>query len=370
MRTRQRSTVSALDSIAALAALVVSLGAGCGNDDALSAAPIGAIGSACQVAGDCGYAGALCVTSGFPGGYCTVDCRAVNCPTGTICAQLGEDAVCAATCTTDEQCRNGYYCEFNPGAPFGVCDARPTPTPTLDVGLDSGSDAAPDAGTNDSGSPDGRDTASDATPPDTTPPDGTANYGATCATAADCTAASPLDSRCLVAAQGFPGGYCSASCDPARNGCGGDAVCIRTSAGGLCIAGCAETTTCREGYECCAAGDGAGCLPEGMLATCADPTPPDDPPPTDEGQLGAACSADTDCAAGSEPQCFRQIPGGYCTSACTSDADCGTGNVCQSLGFGPDLCIAGCATSDDCREGLACCDLGFGDACLPDFVCR
>lgn len=112
--------------------------------------------------------------------------------------------------------------------------------------------------------------------------------------------------------------------------------------------------------------------------------------------LGAACAADADCAAGDQAYC--RLPEGYCTqSGCATNADCnadadyacattatptycrrpplGQGNACTMSGPDPacaqeaSLCIlnacatAGCQTDSDCSPSRRCCD--FTDVGQP-----
>ncbi|MBI5481655.1 MAG: hypothetical protein HY906_22555 [Deltaproteobacteria bacterium] len=71
---------------------------------------LAAPGSACAKDADCetGY----CMTqgiSGFPGGYCTADCAAAACATGT-CTSWGDLTVCLYPCADRTECRDGYQC--------------------------------------------------------------------------------------------------------------------------------------------------------------------------------------------------------------------------------------------------------------------
>jgi hypothetical protein len=326
----------------AVAVLVVA----CGNDvRQFPAAPVGVIGGGCTNDVDCAYLSGVCLTD-LPGGYCTVDCSSLGCPTDSACAQFGSDEVCAFVCSADTDCRNGYFCDVPDDAETGICDAIDTTSPPADVGLDVPiSDSGTDA------------------PSDTIEPS-EANYGAACEAASECTAASGLPPRCLSDAQGFSGGYCSATCAQGIDECGGNAVCLDSSVGGLCVIQCEVASECRSAYECCSVEASAACLPAGLAGQCL---PPDEEPGTGERELGEACESDEDCGAGAEPACFTQIPGGYCTSDCDSDEDCGAG-VCANLG-GVSLCLAPCGEDGACGGELVCCDVGFGDACLPDVAC-
>lgn len=92
-----------------LAGVVGLWGAGCGIDDV---GPTGRmVGGRCVDSRDCVQ---HCLTgSTFPGGYCTVGCRAhADCPGGAACVALN-GGICLATCTTTAQCvpfGSGYQC--------------------------------------------------------------------------------------------------------------------------------------------------------------------------------------------------------------------------------------------------------------------
>ena len=322
--------------------------ASCGNDVRdFPAAPVGVIGGGCSADSDCAYPGGECLTD-LPGGYCSFDCTGVACPSDSACAHFGSAEVCAFVCGVDTDCRNGYFCDVPAEASTGICDAIDGTTPSADAGLDV---------------PLITDTGADA-PSDAVEPSA-ANYGAACEGVSDCVAANGLPPRCLSDIQGFAGGYCSAACATGIDECGGNAVCLETSAGGLCVVQCEAASECRSEYECCSVEASAACLPAGLAGQCL---PPDDPPPVGgDGELGEACESDDDCGAGAEPACFTQIPGGYCTSDCDGDEDCGDG-VCANLG-GVSLCLAPCDSDGTCGGELECCDAGFGDACLPSVAC-
>lgn len=314
----------------------------CGNDGrTFPTAPAGVIGTGCSSDAECEFEGGICLTT-LPGGYCTTDCSGA-CPSDAVCAEFGSDQVCALGCTSDTDCRNGYFCDLPADALIGICDAVGTTSPSEDVGLDV---PIIDAGAD-------------------VPPTAESNYGAACAGAAECTAANGLPARCLPDSQ-FPGGYCSASCAEGIDDCGDGAVCLETSVGGLCMAACDVPNECRAQYECCAVEASAACLPDGLAGQCVPPDTDPEPNPVG-GELGESCDSDDDCGAGTSPRCFNQVPGGYCTSDCTDDSECG-GGVCANLG-GFSLCLAPCGADGECGNGLECCNLGFGDSCLPSAAC-
>jgi hypothetical protein len=135
------------------------------------------------------------------------------------------------------------------------------------------------------------------------------------------------------------------------------------------------------------------------------------------GNIGAACTADTDC--GAMGQCIEDpqlFPGGYCTATCdASMADtCPAGSQCQDFGGGQmfcvltcdsgsmarqclnrpgygcstsvqlsGVCVGGCVDASDCPAGLMCDQMGgdlgaggcftpgatIGAACMDDTQC-
>ncbi len=96
----------------------------CSTCQALCVAPGrsgSAIGSACDDSSECPN-GAVC-TGGrnFSGNYCTQACdlgdaqtAACGCPAGSVCGEVGfinKTTECLASCTADNQCRQGYVCQ-------------------------------------------------------------------------------------------------------------------------------------------------------------------------------------------------------------------------------------------------------------------
>ena len=51
------------------------------------------------------------------GGYCTIpDCRDDECPESSVCITFeNDDKYCMAKCSTNDDCRDGYYCEQEVG---------------------------------------------------------------------------------------------------------------------------------------------------------------------------------------------------------------------------------------------------------------
>ncbi len=77
--------------------------------------------------------------------------------------------------------------------------------------------------------------------------EGSPVVGASCAMSSDCGPAL----ACLTDANGFPNGYCTASC--ASVTCPADSVCATVASSGLtaCMNSCADASDCRTGYSCC-----------------------------------------------------------------------------------------------------------------------
>lgn len=329
-----------------LVVLLALSAAGCSSETSVSSASISAaaVGDSCTTDADCG-AGATCLTDGFPGGLCTAECSgSVACPDGSLCASLAADAstaYCAVSCNSDADCRNGYTCNS-----IGVCNP-----PT-------GGSTETDTGTSTDGGA------------DTTPPSAP-NIGAPCTAATECAAPGGLEALCLTEPNGFPGGTCSAACEPTgANTCGDGAACLPTSVGGRCVSACTAETTCRDSYECCNFGAGALCLPNGLLASCTAPAPtPVDNRPA-PGDIAAPCVDDTECTAGPGPICFSQFGPGLCTSSCSADADCGDNGVCGDVGGGQTFCFRNCTADTDCAVDFVCCDVGGASVCLDAGLCR
>lgn len=103
------------------------------------------MGDVCSVGKDC--ASTVCVTDGFPGGYCTTDCTTNGCPSGT-CTAIGGYQVCLRDCNTTDECgRMGYQCfqgqcrpncaiDDDCGAGFVCPDGTCQPKPGTPVGGD------------------------------------------------------------------------------------------------------------------------------------------------------------------------------------------------------------------------------------------
>ena len=103
-----------------------------------SADTLGQLGDSCVSQSECGP-GLTCnvAASGFPNGFCTVDCTTMQCASGS-CAGLASGATCAPACSSDADCRNGYSCCVSLGdvcVPSSAClpaaCTRPVQTSSL-----------------------------------------------------------------------------------------------------------------------------------------------------------------------------------------------------------------------------------------------
>lgn len=88
------------------------------------------VGAPCDATHACGP-GLMCETS-YPGGYCTLDCTADECPAGSICDGNLTPFLCLDSCAAPSDCRDGYQCwsgacrppcsDDMPCSDGGVCD--------------------------------------------------------------------------------------------------------------------------------------------------------------------------------------------------------------------------------------------------------
>lgn len=202
--------------------------------------------------------------------------------------------------------------------------------------------------------------------PGETLPDGVA--GRTCKRDADCKGGRCVGVLHIQAANetvDAPGGYCTLGCQ-IDSQCGAQAKCS-VPAGeveGECLAGCNDTTPCRDGYLCVGAAArwnvNGTCQPEPETAQLED------------GVVGRPCSENADCGEG---RCAvasplgAPLPGNYCTARCLTDADCGEGGGCLVFAGSNNAghCYSRCRHDDDCqREGYGCREVGPNfRACYP-----
>lgn len=325
---------------------------------------------------DTACAGGVCITGGgWVGGYCSTpgcrepaaDCHPGEAPSACLVVNPTDFPYCARTCSTDNDCRNGYACAAEGIGGALVCRPAGSGAPVPPPG---GSDpSSPGASAPPSGDGPGSSSGSGSAPPPpsselppTEPPSSSEPLrdpqpdGEACRDDAECSGGT-----CLSAPE-WPGGYCTTT-DCARfTDCarGDDAEvdnrCLSVeNAENYCVRMCASATDCRTGYVCQRIGNNGYCAPD------PDAIPDPDPPSSGEGPepsgavgIGAACENDGDCD-GLSCETGFQYPGGYCTiTGCSDDADCGSGAFCQSFfGLGA-TCIQRCESSAECREGYAC----------------
>lgn len=177
------------------------------------------------------------------------------------------------------------------------------------------------------------------------------SIGVPCAADTDCHGAG---ARCLAEPQIFPGGYCSAMCDPAvatscptgaqcqdfgrgmtfcvltcdpgvmTRQCGGRAnygCSMDPQLSGVCVGGCVDATDCPTGLMC----DQTG----GQLGSGACFTP--------GAMIGAACVDDTQCPAGGgcQDEANGGWPGGSCIApGCDLPGNTGCSGDAQCIGLG------------------------------------
>lgn len=177
-----------------------------------------------------------------------------------------------------------------------------------------------------------------------------------------------------------PDGYCTGPCT-ADNQCGKGGACVGASplAPGGCQQTCDGDGDCRTGHECNEGQtfDADSGLPPGQMPVVIPDTclPKPETVDIEDGKVGQACTADTDCGGG---VCSTRLglgttaPGGYCSGPCTEDTQCGTGGVCSGANpiTGAGVCYLGCAANSECtRDGYTCRTPGlFGgdiEVCYP-----
>jgi hypothetical protein len=115
-----------------VAAALPALLLGCSDPSNTQYLPVG---SRCTMAGQCGTMPFDCVTSGFPGGYCTRPCTTDgDCPLDSACSLQQS---CRRRCTSDADCRQseGYYCA-PPTSGHMLCEPRPLAA--MDLGRPTG----------------------------------------------------------------------------------------------------------------------------------------------------------------------------------------------------------------------------------------
>ena len=79
------------------------------------------VGDECTASAECGP-GRFCDRASR-GGYCTVSpCSPNSCPDNSVCVRFeNEQTFCMALCTAEDDCRDGYECVEDEGAPVAYC---------------------------------------------------------------------------------------------------------------------------------------------------------------------------------------------------------------------------------------------------------
>lgn len=239
------------------------------------------VGTACTTDSSCGQYPAFCDKT-RPEGYCSLPCGGpmnVECPDEANCVSGGGASACLKSCTTATDCRPGFLCVADSG---GTKSCIPGCLQNSDCGAgqrcDTGSGAC------------------------VTPPVG--SVGGPCTSTAGC-AALGAGAFCATEADGFPGGYCSASCN--TTACLAPGLCVSISATEAdCLSPCTVPAECRPGYTCFAlqSGNGGVCFPK--------------------------CTSDADCQ---EPDPVCDLATGYCTARPTGGM--GTSDVVDLTPNGP-----------------------------------
>lgn len=176
----------------------------------------------------------------------------------------------------------------------------------------------------------------------------------------------PFGSECaagcgsLFCAEGdrFPDGYCTASCPD--DVCGRGSSCVEDFGGPLCLASCADSTACRDGYQCWR----GTCRPD-----CINDTECGTDNVCEAGTCsGAECTTNAECGADTECVGTRCVPVGSPDGGVDAGTDanqpdippvgCG---VCDGVCDG-DVCLPGCVDRASCGSaGLVCAPVGVDD---------
>jgi hypothetical protein len=97
--------------------------------------------------------------------------------------------------------------------------------------------------------------------------------GGKCTGDGDCTGALGGTAFCATAANGYPNGYCSATCVGNTSICGSNGICVDFGGGDMdCLSKCSDAVDCRSDYYCFKFQDGRGvCTPKCKANTdCQD----------------------------------------------------------------------------------------------------
>jgi hypothetical protein len=353
---------------------------------------IGGLCARCEDNFDCGTGDDYCV-SGFTDGlsYCGTRCVVgSDCPWGFSCVGVSagvtqcvpNDNNCASPpapeCLTEEDCEEGFYCEF------GYCFPEPECTSSEDC-------------------PEGEICVDEECIPDPNP------HLPLCA---ECTSHSECGDHQDLCLEGFVDGlkHCGMHCETDED-CGEGLMCYHFAPelelpsqcvppsmdcstyctsdddctvpehceSGRCTDACdpADPLSCPDGYYCDFEGCTSGsCVELGEVGDAA---------------LGAPCSSDLDCAG---LRCVEMLGGSFCSESCDfiSGGACAADMQCQPLSGGAcgycscstgliadpctgnadcqgDICVSGFCTmlcpSEGCAPGFDCENIAGYDLCMP-----
>ena len=299
-------------------------------------------GQPCKGAADCD--GGWCLTeadSGYPGGFCGVECQGPEDCESLGCVDVfGGQKTCLPICLGDQDCRKEYMCL--PTAPDrGACFAHCTKDEDCPVV----GECYPWLGICMGDVPGGEN-------------------GAACTTDANC------KGYCAREADtGAPGGVCVSICSPSKIACPGDDACVwqlspYLGTANVCLPVFVPQVDCRPEYAPLVAIKfliGVDPQPVGVCqpacrgpADCASGTCNRYSGLCDDPQVGAehgaACGTHEDC----KGLCLTFWPQGYCTGPChVSAPDCPGDSGCIDLGI-MTSCAENCQTDPDCRAGYYC----------------
>lgn len=279
---------------------------GCNNGDTCvnnACAPSLTIGNACTSDTNCTGSNCIKVTdSGWAGGYCSIGCTSdAQCGAGNHCGvrdpENGNQGICVKGCTTNANCgRTGYECydydkdgsrECGPvgsssaavGSPCstiqacsggqsavcilqgndwyqGYCSRTCSSNADCGAGAHCGSAGYCFANTCSRTGYVVYDADGDAINECFSAATGTRAVGQACQATWEC-AGLEFGLCANETASGLPGGYCTILCGPDQGFCSGDASCVPTGGGEVCMDGCTAANQCRTGYNC-ADVDGTG----------------------------------------------------------------------------------------------------------------
>lgn len=167
-----------------------------------------------------------------------------------------------------------------------------------------------------------------------------------------------IQASCLTPGWGFPGGYCTTSCD--NEVCQESGSCSRFRGSEMCFASCDTRDDCREGYDCLAGTLGELlCMPSCTVLGCGPGERCDelsgdcyhDGPSIP----GGACTDSLQCAM--DGWCLREerfgISGGFCGVRCSIENPCPIDFQCVEMTY-VSLCFELCEEESDCRSGFTC----------------